>query len=184
MTRRAPCGVSLRHWQPALGVLMETEIWPNLQHAPPRRGVPDGAGQCPTVGPQPAARQALRRPAAPGRTQRLRLVLAQTEADAERLRASGAPKVQVAGNLKFDMQPSMPRCWRVADSGAMLLQRPVLLVAVSREGEEALLLAAWQAGARPQPLLLIVPRHPQRFDEVAGLLGAAGLTLRSPQQLA
>jgi 3-deoxy-D-manno-octulosonic-acid transferase len=106
-------------------------------------------------------------------------VLAQTEADAARLRASGARAVQVAGNLKFEITLrdellARGRAWKAA------LGRPVLLAAVTREGEEAALLAAWRAldpAARGDALLVVVPRHPQRFDEVAGLVAAAGFTL-------
>lgn len=166
----------LRHWQPALGVLMETEIWPNVQAEAARAGVPMVLANA-----RLSARSlrrgerfgALLRPAA----QRLTAALAQTEADAERLRTAGVPSVRVMGNLKYDLQPdddllARGRAWRAA------LQRPVLLFAVSREGEEALLLAAWRAlTVQSKPLLLIVPRHPQRFDEVAGLIGDAGLRL-------
>jgi 3-deoxy-D-manno-octulosonic-acid transferase len=97
--------------------------------------------------------------------------LAQTEADARRLRDSGVVAVQVAGNLKFDMAPDAAllargHAWRQS------LGRPVVLMASSREGEEATLLAAWAALPAPRPLLLIVPRHPQRFDEVAAMVAA------------
>jgi 3-deoxy-D-manno-octulosonic-acid transferase len=113
----------------------------------------------------------------------LSAVLAQTEADAGRLRQAGAGGVTVAGNLKFDLAPDATlvargQAWRRA------LGRPVVLMAVSREGEEAELLRAWvQAlgrvafGPGPSPLLLIVPRHPQRFDEVAALVERSGLSL-------
>ena len=106
-------------------------------------------------------------------------VLAQADDDARRLRQAGARAVQVCGNLKFDMTPdealvARGRAWRAA------LDRPVLLAAVTREGEEAMLLDAWSARSEPaatRPLLLIVPRHPQRFDEVAELVRTRGLTL-------
>ena len=103
-------------------------------------------------------------------------VLAQTEADAARLRASGARDVRVLGNLKYDVTPSpellaLGRSWRVG------LQRPVLLAAVTREGEEAALLMAWRDLPVPRPLLCVVPRHPQRFDEVAALVQQKGLRL-------
>jgi 3-deoxy-D-manno-octulosonic-acid transferase len=115
---------------------------------------------------------ALMRPA----VQALSLVLAQTEDDAQRLRASGADPVLVSGNLKFDVAPDpaqlqQGRAWR------RLLQRDIVLAAITREGEEAMLLAEWARQAEPRPLLLIVPRHPQRFDEVAALVRATGLSL-------
>ncbi|MFY9509344.1 MAG: 3-deoxy-D-manno-octulosonic acid transferase, partial [Rubrivivax sp.] len=78
---------------------------------------------------------------------------------------------------KFDMAPDPAllqrgRAWRET------LARPVVLAAVTREGEETPLLAAWAALPAPRPLLLLVPRHPQRFDEVAGLVATRGLTLQ------
>ncbi|WP_409993724.1 3-deoxy-D-manno-octulosonic acid transferase [Roseateles oligotrophus] len=168
----------LAHWQPGLGVLMETEVWPNLQHCSARQGLPLVLANARLS--ERSLRRGLRfsallRPAA----EKLSLALAQTEDDARRLRAAGVAAVQVAGNLKFDMAVdptllALGRQWRG------LLRRPVLLLAVSREGEEAALLQLWsqQVARQPDaPLLLIVPRHPQRFDEIAGLIQAAGLSL-------
>jgi 3-deoxy-D-manno-octulosonic-acid transferase len=84
--------------------------------------------------------------------------------------------VQVAGNLKYDLsvdaaQLASGQRWRQASA------RPVVAMTNSRDGEEAMLLDAWMAMPQPRPQLLIVPRHPQRFDEVAGLVRAHGLTL-------
>ncbi|PZP30400.1 MAG: 3-deoxy-D-manno-octulosonic acid transferase [Roseateles depolymerans] len=166
----------LKHWQPRLGVLMETEVWPTLQREAEERGLPLVIANARLS--EKSLRQgrrfaALMQPAA----RRMTLALAQTEADAARIRAMGTARVEVAGNLKYDiaMDPALlarGRAW------AAQLARPVLMLAVSREGEEAALLQAWRAlPAGPRPLLLIVPRHPQRFDEVAGLIEAAGLTL-------
>ena len=169
----------LRHFRPALGVLMETEIWPNLLRAARREGVPMllANARLSTKSQRKGERLAwLLRPA----LRSLNLVLAQTPDDAQRLRASGARDVVVAGNLKFDMTPepallARGRAWRVA------LGRHLILAASTREGEEPPLLAAWLAQAMnlapPRPLLLIVPRHPQRFDEVAKLVQDAGLSL-------
>src|SRR5262249_5464211 len=97
----------------------------------------------------------------------LTAVGAQSSADAERLRSLGAARVQVSGNLKFDAAPNPAqlaagRAWREA------LGRPVLLLASTREGEEHMLLK--EAGdISSDTLIVVVPRHPQRFDEVAGL---------------
>ena len=166
------------HFKPAVGVLMETEIWPNLLRAARRRSVPMVLANARLSARSLRSGQRLAvliRPA----VESLALVLAQSEADAQRLRAAGAATVRVSGNLKFDMSPdpallAQGRAWRAA------LTRRVLLAAVTREGEEALLLAAWQQHTRAlpaRPLVVIVPRHPQRFDEVAALVEAAGLTL-------
>lgn len=165
----------LRHWQPRLGVLMETEVWPTLQREAERAGVPMVLANARLS--EKSLRQgqrfaALLQPAA----RRIRLALAQTQADAERIRAMGTAQVEVAGNLKYDMAVDTALVKR-GQAWADQVQRPVLMLAVSREGEEAALLNIWRDPISPRPLLAIVPRHPQRFDEVAGLVEAAGLTL-------
>lgn len=163
-----------RH-RPAVGVVMETEVWPVLLHGAQRAGVPlllANARLSAKSERQGRRFAALLHPA----LGRFDAVLAQTEADAARLRASGARHVDVAGNLKFDIALREEllvrgRTWKAR------LGRPVLLAAVTREGEEAPLLAAWRAAPRGDALLIVVPRHPQRFDEVAALVQAAGFTL-------
>jgi 3-deoxy-D-manno-octulosonic-acid transferase len=173
-----------------VGVLMETEIWPNLLAEAQRVGVPTvlANGRLNERSARQARRfAALLRPAA----QALSLALAQTEADAARILAAGVNEVVLAGNLKFDMSPSAAmqaqgREWRER------LGRPVVALMNSREGEEALLLAAWRAVYPPQhregepasgeelrPLLLIVPRHPQRFTSVSELAAAEGFRTAS-----
>jgi 3-deoxy-D-manno-octulosonic-acid transferase len=108
----------------------------------------------------------------------LSAVWAQTESDAERLQALSAQVQAVTGNLKFDAQPdaaqsSQAQGWRTA------VQRPVVMLASSREGEEAQWLAAVQAvpDALRAVHWLIVPRHPQRVDDVARLFTEAGLSV-------
>ncbi|MBL0148117.1 MAG: 3-deoxy-D-manno-octulosonic acid transferase [Ideonella sp.] len=165
----------LRRFQPIVGVLMETELWPSLMREAERAQVPVVLANARLS--ERSARKgrrlaALMHPAA----RRLSLALAQTSPDAERLRAAGTPQVLISGNLKFDMTPvpaqlALGRRWRAG------LHRPVVMAACTREGEEAPLLAAWQALPAPRPLLLLVPRHPQRFDEVAEMVLAQGLTL-------
>jgi 3-deoxy-D-manno-octulosonic-acid transferase len=165
----------LRHWRPAVGVLMETEVWPNLVHGAREAGVPlvlANARLSAKSLRQGQRFSALLRPALQGIT----CVLAQSDADVERLQAFGATAVEACGNLKFDVTPPAAQlaqgaAWRRA------LGRSVVLAASTREGEEAPLLAAWQALPAPRPLLLVVPRHPQRFDEVATLIERAGFSL-------
>jgi len=162
--------------RPAMGVVMETEVWPNLLFEAQRQGVPMVLANARLSERSFAKGQrlaALMHPALATFTR----VLAQSDDDARRLRASGARSVQVVGNLKYDLTPSAAllaqgAAWRAA------LARPVVLAAVTREGEEAPLLEAWRALASPRPMLLIVPRHPQRFDDVAGLIAASGFSLR------
>jgi len=162
-----------RHFSPAFGVLMETEIWPNLLAAASRHQVP-----LLLVNARLSARSArgyrrfapLLRPAFAA----LSGVGAQTAADALRLREVGADPVEVCGNLKFDVTPaaeqlSLGQSWRLA-----IGERPVWLAASTRDGEEPLIIA-WRCLARPDALLVLVPRHPQRFAEVAALLDAENL---------
>ena len=167
----------LDRFQPVAGVLMETEVWPNLIHAAVCRDIP-----LYLVNARLSARSlrgyqrtgALAREAMRG----FRAIAAQSAGDAERLQRLGAERVSVTGNLKFDLElpPSQ------VEQGKALRQslgtRPVLLAASTREGEEALLLDAAQRAGLRGALLVIVPRHPQRFDEVAALIAARGLHLQ------
>jgi 3-deoxy-D-manno-octulosonic-acid transferase len=168
----------LRHHRPSVGVLMETEVWPNVQREAARAGLPMVLANARLS--DKSLRQGLRfapllQPAARAMT----LALAQTDADARRLRQMGVADVRVSGNLKFDVRPD-PRLVGAGRQWRARLGRPVVVFASSREGEEAPLLAAWvrQVPAGPgSPLLLLVPRHPQRFDEVAAQVDQAGLSL-------
>ncbi|MGE5451783.1 MAG: 3-deoxy-D-manno-octulosonic acid transferase [Acidobacteriota bacterium] len=177
----------LRLHQPAVGVLMETEVWPNVQHVAQRMGVPMvlANGRLSEKSLRQGQRlAALMAPAA----RSLAVVLAQTQGDAARFVAMGASRVEVCGNVKFDMTPSQALLdkgarWKAASS------RPLVLMASSREGEEPGLLAAWQAWlaaeqlqGQSMPRLWIVPRHPQRFDAVAELILQQGLRLSRRSQ--
>ena len=172
----------LRRFKPAMGVLMETELWPSLMREAERAGVPMVLANARLS--ERSARKgrrlaALLHPAA----RRLSLALAQTDDDARRLREAGTRRVLIEGNLKFDLAPAAEllargRDWRAA------LDRPVVMAANTRDGEEASLLACWLELPAPRPLLLLVPRHPQRFDAVADLVAARGLTLRRRSQWA
>jgi 3-deoxy-D-manno-octulosonic-acid transferase len=170
----------LRRHRPAVGVLMETEVWPNLIVQAHDAGVPMVLANARLS--ERSARKARRltwlmAPAA----QALDLVLAQTQEDAARLSAAGARAVEVSGNVKFDLAPdaALVACGRRWRQG---LQRAVVMVASSREGEELPLLQAWAKQPAPRPLLLLVPRHPQRFDAVAQIVRDAGLSLQRRSQ--
>ncbi len=171
----------LSRTQPACGVLMETEIWPNLMHAAQQAGVPMLLANARLSERSLQRGQSLHTLMAPA-AHALTLAMAQTEADAQRIRAFGVAAVQVCGNLKFDIQPDPAliergQAWRrLLNAGQA---RPVLIAAVTREGEEAMLLRAWsqREPTAMDPLLLIVPRHPQRFDDVAAQIQEAGFTL-------
>jgi 3-deoxy-D-manno-octulosonic-acid transferase len=163
----------LRHFHPKVGILMETEIWFNLIHEA-AAGVPMlllNARMSEKSAKGYARFASLTRSALCS----LAAVAAQTPDDAARLTALGAQNVTVMGNLKFDIAPPPAMLALGRDLREQFgTQRPVFLAASTREGEEALLLDAWQA-LDSQILLVIVPRHPQRFDEVAGMLTKRGL---------
>ncbi len=165
----------LAHHRPRVGVLMETEVWPNLLRAARAQAVPM------VLASARLSERSLRRgqrvaglihPAMAG----LAAALAQSPADAQRLRQAGAPAPEVCGNLKFDMTPA-PEALARGRHWHDLAARPVVLAAVTREGEEPPLLAAWSELPAPRPLLVVVPRHPQRFDAVADAVLDAGFTL-------
>ena len=167
----------LRHFAPRACILMETEVWPNLIAACGER-VPVAL-----VNARLSERSLKRGQRYGGlmvdAARGLAMVAAQTEEDALRIRALGARRVEVSGSLKFDVdvpQEAVVRGnWMRAQFGA----RPVLLCASTREGEEAMLLEAFEKSALlpPDTLLLLVPRHPQRFDDVAEMVKARGLSL-------
>jgi 3-deoxy-D-manno-octulosonic-acid transferase len=167
----------LAHFRPRLGILMETEVWPNLAAASAAAGVPLVLANARLS--EKSLRQALRVAWLSRPTYRsLAAVWAQTEDDAQRLRQLDAPVQAVYGNLKFDATPDAAllargQAWRAA------LGRPVVMFASAREGEEQMLLDALQAAGEAARAVqwLIVPRHPQRFDEVAQLIEAAGWSL-------
>jgi 3-deoxy-D-manno-octulosonic-acid transferase len=175
-------GHFLRHFEPSICILMETEVWPNLIAGCARHGVPVALVNA------RLSERSLRRgqrfgglmmEAARGIT----LAAAQTEADAARIASLGAPKVAVTGSIKFDVVPPDAALQTGATLRSRFPHRPVLLCASTREGEEALILDAWKALAAapgntpPGMLLLLVPRHPQRFDEVARMVEERGLSL-------
>jgi len=166
----------LRRHRPSLGVLMETEIWPNLVHYARRERVPlvlANARLSERSLRKGERWRRLLRPAVAGIDQ----TLAQTDDDAYRLRKAGARQVRVMGNLKFDMTPP-PKLLARGLEWRQRLSRHVVMAASTRNGEEWPLLEAWINVPAPRPLLLIVPRHPNRFDEVARLVERSGLRLR------
>jgi 3-deoxy-D-manno-octulosonic-acid transferase len=166
----------LRHHRPAVGVLMETEIWPNLLRCAAAEQVPMVLANARLSEKSQAKGErigALVRPVAGT----LVAVLAQTEADARRLRSFGAARVLVCGNLKFDVNPN-PKLLARGLQWRQMLARPVVLAAVTREGEEMPLLQCWSTLDAPRPLLLLVPRHPQRFDAVADMAADFGFSLQ------
>src|SRR5690606_28290298 len=164
----------LDRYRPAAGIVLETEIWPRLLEECARRRIPVALANA-----RLSERSARRYARFPRLTRwalgNLAGIAAQTEADARRFRELGARDVAVTGNVKFDF----PVAGEMTALGARLRERfgasrPVWVAGSTRPGEEALLLEAFAAGAPAGTLLVLVPRHPDRFDEVARLAAGRG----------
>lgn len=181
----------LERSRPVLGLIMETELWPNLVASARSLGVPLGLVNARLS--EKSLRKGRRwapliRPALAG----LDIVLAQTARDAERLSALGRTDVSVTGNMKFDISPSADAIaegqrWRAALQTVLGCPR-IIVAASTRDGEEALLLKAWgdiQRAFDPAllPLFVLIPRHPQRFNEVAELARSMGFKLARRSEL-
>ncbi len=168
----------LRAWRPRAGILMETELWPEVIRQAGHAGTP-----MLLLNARLSDRSAKRYDRVAGLAKDallgLRVVAAQTLADAERLTGLGARDVQVMGNLKFDVTPPAAQIGLGRDLRERFgRDRPVWLAASTREGEEAIVLDALAAMPDSRALLVIVPRHPQRFEEVAKLVDARGFRVQ------
>ena len=182
----------IKHFEPRICILMETEVWPTLIAECGSAGVPVVLANARLS--ERSLRKArklgtLMADAARGIT----LVAAQTEADAERVRSLGVPQVAVTGSIKFDVVVPVAALAVGAMLRAQIGGRPVLLCASTREGEEELILDAFQraiagvSAATAMPagtLLLLVPRHPQRFDAVEQMAAGRGLATQRRSALA
>lgn len=171
----------LDHVQPRLGIIMETELWPNHIHQCSKRGIPVVLAN---------ARLSERSARGYGRFAKLtRPMLAemdwfavQTEAEAQRFRDLGArPEcVTVTGSIKFDLSIDPALLERAAGLREewQAVQRPVWIAASTHAGEDESVLAAHRALllSHPDALLILVPRHPERFDSVHGLCEQQGFT--------
>lgn len=173
----------VRAAKPSVCLLMETEVWPSLITSCVQEGVPVALINARLS--EKSLRRAQRIASLVREAvSKISLYAAQTEADAARLRQLGAANVSVTGSLKFDIAPPEQMLALGAQWRAQIGQRPVLLCASTREGEEILLLDAYMRATLPQEsLLVIVPRHPQRFTEVAQLLEQRGLDYLCRSQL-
>ena len=172
----------MRSARPRLGVIAETELWPHLMAAADRYDVPIALVNA-SVSARSAARyrNPLWRHTIARMLASLAAVGAASDVHAERFVALGAPpeRVHVIGNLKYDSLPTgvgeaqakfLREGWKAGD-------RPIWVAASTHEGEEAQVLEAWaELRARhPKLLLVIAPRHPQRFAAVAELLKSCGI---------
>lgn len=165
--------------QPKLAVIMETELWPNHIHQCAKRGIPVALANA-----RLSARSAkgyarfakLTRPM----LEEMSLIAVQTEAEAERFRQLGArPEcVQVTGSIKFDLtiDPQLLTAARALREQWQAQERPVWIAASTHEGEDEIILAAHRQllGHYPYALLILVPRHPERFNSVFELCQREG----------
>jgi len=174
-------GRLIRHYKPRICILMETEVWPNLIARCRASAIPVALVNARLS--ERSLKKGLRLPSLMIEAARgFALVTAQTTADAERLRQFGAQNVHVTGSIKFDVMPSAQTAMNGDALRARFGQRPVLVCASTREGEEALILEA-MAELDPKALAIIVPRHPQRFAEVAGMILERGIPMRRRSSL-
>jgi 3-deoxy-D-manno-octulosonic-acid transferase len=172
------------HFRPRIGIIIETEIWPMLCSTAHAKAVPLALVNARLSDRSLKKMQrlpSLMRPA----VQQFSFILAQTEADARRLEIMSGESVSVTGNIKFDSQPDEALVQR----GAALRKASktaVVMLASSRDGEEELLLEAireWDSGNaetrknKVSVQWMIVPRHPQRFQQVIALCKAKGLSV-------
>ncbi len=174
---------ALRRVRPALVVVLETELWPRFLHECRARSVPvalvNGRLSERSFRGYRKIAPFIRRVVGA-----LTLAVVQTEQDAARLRALGLPaeRIRVAGNLKFDAPAEAdphPLTDALRERFGFDDARPLVVAASTHAPEESLLLEAFKLlrAATPQlrPRLLLAPRHPERFNEVAALLAASGL---------
>lgn len=167
-------------WRPDAAVFVESELWPNLTAALARHGIPAAL-----VNARLSPRSARLWRWAPGLARemlsRFRLVVAQSEDDAARLRALGASGAAFWGQLKAAAAPLPADPAELARLRALIGERPVLLAASTHSGEEAAALEAHRIlrARLPDLLTVIAPRHPQRGDEVASLIAPLPFGRRS-----
>lgn len=170
-------GRFLKHFTPRICILIETEVWPNVIAQCVRRRVPIALVNARLSERSLIKAQrfsALMQEAARG----LSCAAAQTDADGERLRQLGVRDVRITGSIKFDVTPPGDALAVGGRLREKFGRRPVLLCASTRAGEESLVLDAFATGSMGEDVLLVlVPRHPQRFEEVAQLIADRGLKM-------
>ena len=166
----------LNRTRPRLALIMETELWPNLFHQCRQRNIPLVLAN---VRMSEKSARGYRRFAGftAATLANVSCVGAQTEGDAERLRVLGAAQVEVTGSIKFELDVPADLAAKSAALRSGFGERPVWVAASTRVGEEEQVLDAF-ALLRvriPRLLLVLVPRHPERFDSVAKLCQQRGL---------
>jgi 3-deoxy-D-manno-octulosonic-acid transferase len=168
-----PVEKALSAVRPGILVLTETELWPLLIDRASRRGVRIALVNG-RISERSLRRYGLVRRWFSRVLRQVSLFAMQSEQDAERIRALGAPddRISVPGNIKYDLAPAPP----FADAArleAAAAGRPILVAGSTGPGEEEILLKAWKT-VEPRPFLAIAPRRPERFEEVARLIESRG----------
>jgi 3-deoxy-D-manno-octulosonic-acid transferase len=167
----------LRHYRPQFGLIMETELWPNLIAACRQEKVPLRLVNARLS--QRSARRYARFPALTREALRgLTAIGAQSADDAMRFEALGARNITVTGNIKFDIEAPEQQLALGRELRLRYGSRPVWLAASTREGEEMLILDAWKRVGAGDTLLVVVPRHPQRFAEISRLAAERGFVVQ------
>jgi 3-deoxy-D-manno-octulosonic-acid transferase len=170
-------GRFLDHWRPDVAAFVESELWPNLLRACGRRAVP-----VMLLNARMSARSFAGWRLVPGLAHEVlgnfAQVRAQSDADADRLRALGARQVSVPGDLKFAAPPLPVDAPELERLRVLLAGRPIWLAASTHPGEEALVFTVHRtlAATHPGLLTILVPRHPERGTAIAAT--ADGIPLR------
>ena len=171
----------IRTFKPKLGLFMETEAWPTVVFYCAEIGLPLFLVNA-RLSERSARRVNQFGKAGRALFQAFAGILAQTEFDAQRYRSLGVKKVEIVGNLKFDvpLDPSLVQQGKAWQHELHSNQRLMVCAASTRDGEEAVILKAWKDlllsnAFENAPLLCLVPRHPERFSEVANQIHEAGL---------
>ncbi len=172
--------------QPGIALIMETELWPNLLAACYKRAIPVGLLNA-RLSQKSAAGYRFIAPLTRNMLQQLTIIAANGQQDAERFIALGAPKdkVVVTGNIKFDLELPADLAEKTMALRATLgEQRFIWIAASTHEGEEEKVLAAHQLlrQQNPDALLILVPRHPDRFAAIAALCNNSFKTIRRSEQ--
>ncbi len=169
----------LERLRPKLAVVMETELWPNHIHQCARRGIPVTLANARLSERSARGYARFARLTAPMLAE-LSLIAAQTEAEAVRFRQLGAREtsVQVTGSIKFDLRidPALPERAAQLRTQWGVVSRPIWIGASTHAGEDEILLAAHRLllAEHPDALLILVPRHPERFGSVYELCRKQG----------
>ncbi len=159
--------------KPKFGVLMETELWPNLIHQARLQGVPLFVANARLSEKSLRGYRRIRGLIGPALGE-LAAIAAQSREDADRLSALAPCRVQVCGSIKYDITPADAMLALGARFAERIGSRPVFVCASTREGEEALILESWRK-LETDCLLVLVPRHPERFDAVEQLARELGM---------